>query len=275
MNRAYTIVTGAGGSIGEAITRTLASEGRNVIMACRNLTKDTPLCQEINKHSQGNITIAQLDLASLDSVAAFVRHIQQEGYAIECLINNAGIMNKTFKTTRQGHELTIGVNFIGTYLLTELLLPTIKEGGNITFTTSLTRHISKVDKNFFLLNPDNYTRFKAYANSKSAITIYAAQLARKMELHNIYVNAADPGVVDTDMIRMDTWIDPLADLLFRPLISSPLQGAMGSIAASKSHKTGMIFTGKEFRPIAKRFARHSNAHWLIAETNKIVAHWLK
>ena len=179
MSKAYTIVTGAGGSIGQAITRALASEGRNVIMACRNIAKDSPICDKINNECSGNVRIMQLDLASLDSVAQFAHAIGSEDITVEALINNAGVMLKHHSTTQQGIETTIGVNFIGTYLLTRLLAPSIKQGGHITFTTSLTRYIGKVDHHFFDLTAHNYGRVKAYSRSKLATTLLTARHIRQ------------------------------------------------------------------------------------------------
>lgn len=270
-----TIITGAGGSIGSAITRAIANQGRNVIMACRNVAKDTPLCQQLNNECRGTVTIMELNLASLDSVAAFAQRIQQEGITIEALINNAGVMCKEYTTTHEGYETTTGVNFIGTYLLTHLLLPMMQESGNITFTTSLTRYIGKVDRKFFDFNAGNYGRFKAYSQSKLATTILAAHLAEQLAPCNIQVNAADPGVVNTGMIHMDAWFDPIADRCFRPFISSPENGAISALAASDSKVTGMIFNKNKFSPIPRRLKEHKLQEWLINETHRRVAPWLK
>lgn len=269
----HIIVTGAGGSIGTAITRTLAHEGHNVIMACRNIAKDTPLCQEINNDYPGRVSIMQLDLASLDSVKTFANKIRQEGYAIRALVNNAGVMNKNYHTTPEGHEMTIGVNFIGTYLLTQLLLPSIIDGGNITFTTSLTRYIGKVNERFFDLTAENYTRFKAYSRSKLATTLYTAHLAQELSARNIHVNAADPGVVDTGMIHMDAWFDPIADRLFRPLISTPQQGATSALTATLSQHTGQIYEKTRHHTIPKRLQQHRYTRWLIGEVERLTADW--
>lgn len=271
----HIIVTGAGGSIGRAITRALAHNGRNVIMACRNIAKDAPLCQEIDKECKGKVTIMQLDLASLDSIKAFVGKIREKGYVIEALINNAGVMNKEYRTTQEGYEMTIGVNFIGTYLLTELLIPSIINGGSITFTTSLTRYIGTVDKHFFDLTANNYGRFKAYSRSKLATTLYTAHLTQKLTNRRIYVNAADPGVVDTGMIHMDAWFDSIADKLFRPIISTPEQGALSALTAYHTQCSGEIFDKTRHRAIPQRLRKHRYTQWLIEETERRVADWLK
>ena len=274
MKETYTIVTGAGGSIGQAITRALASEGRNVIMACRNIAKDTPLCEEINSKYPGKVRIMQLDLASLDSVANFAHELRNADIEIDTLINNAGIMLKEHKTTQQGIEMTIGVNFVGTYLLTHLLTPAIKRGGHITFTTSLTRFIGKVDQDFFDLTPHNYGRFKAYSRSKLATTMLTAHLSHELAPQGIHVNAGDPGIVDTGMIRMDAWFDPIADRLFRPIISTPEQGAVSALTASASNVNGHIFEKTRHHDIPSKWHNHPHWQWLLNETKRIVAPWL-
>lgn len=274
MSESYTIVTGAGGSIGQAITRTLAHKGCNVIMACRNIAKDSPLCDRLNNECNGKVRIMQLDLSSLDSVARFAQDIHREDIKIDTLINNAGVMLKHYQATQQGVEMTVGVNFVGTYLLTRLLVPTIRQGGHITFTTSLTRYIGKVDHDFFNLNTENYGRFKAYSRSKLATTLLTAHLAQELAPQGIHVNACDPGVVDTGMIHMDAWFDPLADRLFRPIISTPTQGANSSIQASASTISGHIFEQKRHYAIASKWRNHPHWQWLLNETNRIVAPWL-
>lgn len=269
-SESYIIVTGAGGAIGRAITRALAHEGHNVIMACRNIAKDTPTCQHINNECRGNVIIMELDLASYDSIRRFAHNVIEQ-YTITALINNAGVMNKHYATTHEGQEMTIGVNYIGAYLLTQLLAPAITRQGHIIFTTSLTRYIGKVDQDFFNLTPHNYSRFKAYSRSKLAITLLTAHLAEQLQEREIYVNASDPGIVDTDMIHMDAWFDPLADRFFRPLISTPEQGASSTLAALKSNTTGEIFSKEQHQPIPLKLRKHAMMQWLIDETNNLTA----
>ncbi|MBP3672006.1 MAG: SDR family NAD(P)-dependent oxidoreductase [Bacteroidaceae bacterium] len=273
MSTQYTIVTGAGGSIGKAITQALVERGEHVIMACRNLDKDRPLCQEINSRYPGSVVIMELNLASFDSIATFASAIQEQ-YPIKALINNAGVMNKHYSTTKQGYEMTIGVNFLGTYLLTRLLTPMLKNG-HITFTTSLTRYIGKVDKNFFDLTANNYGRFKAYSRSKLATTLLAHYLSQQLAPMGIHVNAADPGIVDTGMIHMDAWFDPIADALFRPCISTPQQGAISALSANMSNLSGEIFEKQRHHTIPKRLHTHPHTQWLLEQAELITAPWCK
>lgn len=273
MNKEYYIITGANGSIGQALTEAIASQGLSVIMACRNLTKSQPVQQQlVEKTGNPDISLLPLDLASFASIIAFAERLSQDSISIQALINNAGVMNQYYSQTAEGFESTIGVNYIGTVLLTRLLLPLMHPGSRIVTTTSLTRYIGKIDDTFFDGSRHNYKRFEAYSKSKLALTLYTARLAQELRPRGIWVNAADPGVVDTDMITMHSWVDPLANRFFRPFISSPKEGAAGAVFAATSPEaygiTGEIFKKQKHTPIPPRLIHMAKALWLYDETGK-------
>lgn len=273
MNKEYYIITGANGSIGQALTEAIAAQSHAVIMACRNLTKAQPVQQRIiEKTGNPDITLLPLDLASFASIIRFSEHLSQESVTIQALLNNAGVMNQHFSQTTDGFESTIGVNYIGTVLLTRLLLPLMHPGSRIVTTTSLTRFIGKIDETFFSDTPHSYKRFDAYSKSKLALTLYTARLAQELRPRGIWVNASDPGIVDTDMITMHSWVDPLANRFFRPFISSPQEGAAGALfAATKPEAygiTGEIFKKQRHTPISPRLIHEPRSLWLYNETGK-------
>ena len=101
-------------------------------------------------------------------------------------------------------------------------------------TSSVTCKMGEVGDRFFKLDPEHYRRFKAYPNSKLAILMFTTELARRVQGRAITVNAVDPGVVNTGMITMHKWYDPLADIFFRPFIKSPERGAMTAILLATS-----------------------------------------
>lgn len=94
----------------------------------------------------------------------------------------------------------------------------------------------------------------------------------KIRDKGISVNAADPGIVDSDMITMHSWVDPLANLFFRPFISSPRKGAIGAIYAASApdtdNITGEIFTKHRHTPIPAKWRKSRQALWLQNETEK-------
>lgn len=105
--------------------------------------------------------------------------------------------------------------------------------------------------------------------------MYTAHLSTKIRDKGISVNAADPGIVDSDMITMHSWVDPLANLFFRPFISSPRKGAIGAIYAASApdtdNITGEIFTKHRHTPIPAKWRKSRQALWLQNETEKIIA----
>ena len=104
--------------------------------------------------------------------------------------------------------------------------------------------------------------------------MYTAHLSTKIRDKEISVNAADPGIVDSDMITMHSWVDPLANLFFRPFISSPRKGAIGAIYAASApdtdNITGEIFTKHRHTPIPAKWRKSRQALWLQNETEKII-----
>ncbi|MFQ8826896.1 MAG: SDR family NAD(P)-dependent oxidoreductase [Alistipes sp.] len=141
------IVTGATGGIGRALTEGLCRRGLRVVMACRNTEKAEAIRQRImrsGKAGNGEVTVRALDMASLGSIGRFAERIRSEGAEIAALINNAGVMSGRFGLTADGIEQCMGVNYVGPYALTRLLLPMIADGGRIVNALSVTYRIGRI-----------------------------------------------------------------------------------------------------------------------------------
>ena len=146
MNKEYYIITGANGSIGQALTEAIAAQGQPVIMACRNLAKSQPV-QHAHHRKDGQYRhhpCCRSTSPRLPRIISFAEHLSQESISIQALLNNAGVMNQHYSQTADGFESTIGVNYIGTVLLTRMLLPLMHPGSRIVTTTSLTRYIGQI-----------------------------------------------------------------------------------------------------------------------------------
>ena len=115
----WTIVTGASGSIGAALTEGLAAQGYSVVMACRNLKKAEPIRQQIMERSGNDrIVLQELDLASLSSIKNFITELRQVAMPVSRLLNNAGVMNGTFRLSVDGLEEDTAVNYVAPYAFT-------------------------------------------------------------------------------------------------------------------------------------------------------------
>ena len=269
----HTVVTGASGSIGRAICSALLADGRNVIAVCHNDSRAEELLASLAGmcHEGCALSTEVVELDDSESVKEFASRMQ--GCHISALINNAGIMNRHYGVNSDGVESTIAVNYVGTVLLTKLLLSSLSaEGGSVVFTTSVTRKLHKLQDFNFHESEAEFSQLGTYGRSKLALTHYAMHLADEMYGH-VRVNCADPGVVNSKMITMHRWFDPIADVLFRPFISSPAHGAEPALKAVSSSLTGMIFTRNRCHPIADELACDENHARLIAETDELLARY--
>ena len=267
------IVTGASAGIGTEIARTLAQKGHSVIMACRNLQKAQQIRDSLIKDTGNHkIEVLPIDLASIRSILDFFELLKNRGCRIKVLINNAGVIGKNYQITRDGIETTVGVNYVGTYLLTRLLIPLLAEGGRVVNTTSITHRIGRIGDDFFNSDPQSYSRFSVYPDSKLAVLLFSLELSERLISRGVSAYAADPGIVNTDMITMDRWFDPLSDLFFRPFIKSPQKGAETAVhlAVSGEQPAGVLYAGCRPKKIASWITNHPCRKQLWEETEKLV-----
>lgn len=253
------IITGASGSVGEAASRIMAQEGWHVIMACRNMEKGKVVKERIEKELSNSpsfkggsgrvLELQEVEMSSPNSIHAFANRL--EGRKIDALFNNAGIMCRHFSRTDEGIERTMAVNYLGTALLTDLILPLMPVGGNIVNMVSLTTRFARLDENWRQWDEHHFGQLSTYGSSKLAVLYHSIALARRHpELH---INVSDPGIVNSNMISMDRWYDSLADIFFRPFIKTPEQGARSAINAIHSTESLRYYVGNKSKPIAPRY----------------------
>ncbi len=193
------IITGANSGIGKETALGLAKSDFKVILACRNLDKGEQAKEYIVKNSNNNnIVVEQLDLADLANVKDFAKRINSSIKTIDVLINNAGGIFNTLGYTKDGIEQTFGINHLGHFYLTRLLLETILASApSRIINISSFGHFSA---NGIQLNDINYEKtgyrgFKAYSQSKLANIYFTKYLASKLNPNQTTVNALHPGAV--------------------------------------------------------------------------------
>ncbi len=236
----YAVLTGATGAIGSQIALVLAESGYPLWLACRSRYKAQPLIQQCLDAGSPDVRFLPLDLADEASVRSAASQLADFGKPLAGLINNAGIMQRHWQADAQGRELTMLVNYWHTRLFTELAMPMIVDGGAVVATTSLTRFCpGKVDS--LVIDPRKFSQLGTYGLSKKALTQWMRTLAASPEGRRLRINCADPGIVSTPMISMHRWYDPLADILFRPLIRSPHNGAIPALRAWGAPASGSIY----------------------------------
>lgn len=281
MEKKLAVITGADGGMGTEITRAVASAGYRVIMVCCNLVRAVEK-RNLLMAETGNadIEVQFIDLASLASVASFARKMVERGEQITLLMNNAGTMETGLHITEDGLERTVSVNYVGPYLLTRKLLPLMGAGSRIVNMVSCTYAIGKLDfPDFFLRGmKGSFWRIPIYSNTKLALTLFTLELAARIRERGIVVNAADPGIVSTDIITMHMWFDPLTDILFRPFIRTPRQGAATAVSLlldeEAGKRTGTLNVSCRPKPLSDKFLHHSQMKELWRLTEVQVSKWL-
>ena len=268
------IITGADGGMGTEITKAVAQANYHVIMLCYTAFKgEERKSQLILETKNPDIEVVQIDLSSLESITKVTEKLLKKLTSIDLLMNNAGTMATHFTQTEDGFERTVAVNYIAPYLLTRKLLPLMHEGSRIVSMVSCTYAIGKVGPHFFTKGTEgSFWRIPIYSNTKFALWLFCRELSQRLKDKGITVNAADPGVVSTNIISMDMWFDPLTDLIFRPCIRTPRQGADTAIRLllepEYENHTGDMYASGKLRKLKPKYLDHPQMKELWENTEK-------
>lgn len=281
MERKLAVITGADGGMGTEITRAVAGAGYRVVMACCNLERaEVKRKQLVKETGNTDIEVEFIDLASLASVVAFAERLCARGEELTLLMNNAGTMETGRRQTEDGLERTVSVNYVGPYLLTRRLLPLMGKGSRVVNMVSCTYAIGRLDfpDFFFQGKKGSFWRIPVYSNTKLALTLFTLELAERVKEKGIVVNAADPGIVSTDIITMHMWFDPLTDIFFRPFIRTPRQGAATAVGLlldeEAGRRTGTLNASGHPVRLSKKYCPHAQQEDLWIRTEEIVRKWL-
>ncbi|XP_006634549.2 retinol dehydrogenase 12 [Lepisosteus oculatus] len=221
------IVTGANSGIGKETARDLARRGARVILACRDMDKAKVAANEIIKDTGSNSVIpCRLDLSDTKSICEFAEQIYNSEKSLHFLINNAGVAMCPYATTTDGYEMQFGVNHLGHFFLTYLLLDLLKQSApsRVINVSSITHSMGRIQ--FDDVNSErSYHPVKAYVQSKLANVLFTRELASRLQGTGVTAYAVDPGIVYTDAIRhMKTFFQVFIKA-FSFLIKTPAQGA--------------------------------------------------
>jgi NAD(P)-dependent dehydrogenase (short-subunit alcohol dehydrogenase family) len=211
------MITGANVGIGKQTALNLAKMGARVVMVCRNPEKGEAAMSEIQAKS-GNSKI-ELMLANLSSMAA-IRILAKEYKAshdrLDVLINNAGVVPWKRSLTVDGMELTFAVNHLAPFLLTNLLLDTIKASApaRIINLTSGLHTGGSIDFDD-LQSEKKFGGFHAYKEAKLGVVLFTYELARRLEGTGVTVNTVHPGVIKTKLGRHSPWYLRIGTVFFK------------------------------------------------------------
>lgn len=222
LNGKTCVVTGANTGIGEVTARELARAGARVILACRSESKTRPVIDAIRAETGNDqVEFIALDLSDLDSVRRCAAELLERTERIDVLINNAGLAGQR-GVTKQGFELAFGVNHLGHFLLTTLLLDRLKASApaRIVNVASASHYQARrgIDWDKVRGKTRTITATREYAVSKLANVLFTAELARRLENTGVTTYALHPGVVASDVWRRVPW--PVRPLIKRFMITT-------------------------------------------------------
>jgi NAD(P)-dependent dehydrogenase (short-subunit alcohol dehydrogenase family) len=248
MNDKICLVTGATNGIGKATAQALAQLGATVVVVGRDAQKAAQATEEIRAATGNqNVVWLQADLSSQQDIRRLATEFKSKYSQLHVLLNNAGGTFKTRQLSVDGIEMTFALNHLAYFLLTNLLLNTIKASApaRIINVSSGAHSGGKIDFDN-LQGERSYSSFGPYANSKLANILFTAELARRLEGTGVTGNALHPGLTSTGFGKNNPgFLMNIMGAIIPLIARSPEKGAETSIYLASSPEVESI-TGKYF-----------------------------
>ena len=220
------VVTGANGGLGAETTKVLAGKGATVVMACRNTEKAQKVADAIG----GDLQVRRLDLADLSSIREFAAETGE----FDVLVNNAGLMNVPFSRTVDGFETQFGVNHLGHFALTGLLLDRLRDRV-VTLASIAHKQTPKLWIDDLNYENRRYQRNLAYAQAKLSNLMFARELQRRLAAAGSTKRSygVHPGVSATELFtRTETPLDWVSKPVIRLVGHAPAKAAHSTLFAA-------------------------------------------
>ncbi len=232
------IVTGGNSGAGLATVGQLVQQGAHVVAACRRVAAGAEATKALAAE-RGSVEVMALDLGSLSSVRRFVAQFEARHEQLHGLVNNAGVMSTPEGRTEDGFETQFGTNHLGHFLLTELLLDTLKASApsRIVCVSSVAhaglRNAPLAELRLDDLNFEKrpYAPTPAYVQSKLAIVVYARHLAKRLAGTGVSVFSVHPGWIRSNLVKhmMPSWV--------QNVVLRPFSGVLGMMSAEDGAQT--------------------------------------
>lgn len=251
------MVTGASSGIGKAIAAALARMGATVVMVCRDRESGQPAQDDIRRAS-GNesVELMTADLAAQASIRQLAADYTGTHDRLHVLINNAGVMRNDRTLTVDGIEMTFAVNQLAPFLLTHLLLDTLKASAPARIINTF-GNAQKIDFDN-LQGERRYDMMTAYPQSKMANLLFTLELAKRLEGSGVTANIADPGFTATNLGRdtrgsFKSFLDSA-----RPTMRQPAQAAETAVYLASAPDVEKV-SGKLYGDKREKGARYDAA----------------
>ncbi|MGB8780953.1 MAG: SDR family oxidoreductase [Candidatus Bathyarchaeia archaeon] len=247
------IVTGSNSGMGKETAMALANMDATVVMTVRSQERGEKALKEVIDKTGTQSTVLMIcDMSSAGSIRKFAKEFAEKYEKLDVLINNAGAVFSKRQTSVDGFELTLAVDYLGPFLLTHKLLPSLKSSApsRIINIISGLYKLGRIDLDD-LQNEKNYRGFSyrranSYANAKLMLIMFTYELARRLQGTGVTVNAVQPGLVATNLGKNSgSRIQSFMFMMMRPFLISPKKGAETAVYLASSHEVEGV-TGKCF-----------------------------
>ena len=231
------VITGANTGLGYEAAKVLSAQGARVLIACRSQQKaEDAIARMEEENGEVDVRHVALDLGDLSSISDCAEQLQSEEN-IDVLINNAGIMVPPYELTRDGFESQFGVNHLGPFALTGLLLDKLAEAPapRVVNTSSIAHNAGKI--RFSDINAKKrYSASARYGMSKLANLLFSYELQRRLDAADIPIMsvACHPGIASTELNRYMPGVLSAATNLMQPLLNTAAAGAWPTLCAATS-----------------------------------------
>jgi NAD(P)-dependent dehydrogenase (short-subunit alcohol dehydrogenase family) len=242
-------VTGSTDGIGFQTALELARRGARVLVHGRTEAKATAAVARLGALHPASYVPVWGDLASLAQVRALAAQVEAQAPELDVLLHNAGVFTQTRQTSADGHELTVAVNHLAPFLLTQLLRGPLEAAGHarVINVSSMAHSSGRLDPDDFELARD-WAPYPAYATSKLMNVAFTHELARRWATGSVVTHALHPGVISTKLLRAG----------FNMEGASLESGARTSVFCALDAQVGAV-TGRYYSDAREaRCARHAN-----------------
>lgn len=271
------LVTGGTSGIGKETVKGLALLGAEVIFTTRDINKGNKVKDELQQVTGSkNITYLYCDLASFRDIYEMAQAYQKQYDTLHILINNAGVWETKRKLSKDGIERIFAVNHLAPFLLTNLLLDTLKNSApaRIINVSSGAHKNSNINFSDIEMKKE-FNGYKAYCQSKHANILFTKELSLMLENTGVSVNALHPGMVSTNIFKH---IPSTIRKLMKIFMLSPEKGAKSVLYLATSDETdnisGAYFNKKRREASTAEAGDREHAHKLWKISEDYVREWL-
>lgn len=231
MDKKIALVTGANSGMGKATVAALADKNMHVVMLCRSEKRGQAALSDLMQNKTRSLDLMPCDLGDMNSIRHFADAFKAKYDHLDVLINSAGVITLDRRETADGLELQFGVNHIGHFLLTLLLLKPLSHANRarIVVVGSGAHNVGRIHFDDINLTK-GYNVVRSYAQSKLANLLFTRELAKRLKETGITVNTAHPGAVGTQMgVDRDTGFGKTIMRFLHLFFLTPEEGARTAV----------------------------------------------